>query len=101
MKTIKRSLNYRFYNRGYRAGIDGKSRELCPAIAVQVAMRLSGWRDGRAASWDGLTGVSGIHCDRKSLRNDVMCHVLTRDVVEALFSHRVIRIASRTKTGPR
>ena len=30
MKTIKRSLIDRFYNRGYRAGIGGKSRELCP-----------------------------------------------------------------------
>ncbi|MCH1500902.1 MAG: ribosome modulation factor, partial [Litoricolaceae bacterium] len=30
MKTIKRSLTDRFYNRGYRAGIGGKSREICP-----------------------------------------------------------------------
>ena len=64
MKTIKRSLIDRFYNRGFRAGIGGKSRELCPAIAGSGRDAwLSGWRDGRAASWDGLTGVSGIHCD--------------------------------------
>jgi len=64
MKTIKRSLHDRFYNRGYRAGIGGKSRETCPAIAgVGRDAWLSGCRDGLAASWDGLTGVSGIHCD--------------------------------------
>ena len=50
MKTIKRSLIDRFYNRGYRAGIGGKSRELCPAIAGSSRVAwLSGWRDGRAA----------------------------------------------------
>ncbi len=62
MKTVKRSLHDRFYNRGYRIGIAGKSREMCPIVSGRDSW-LSGWRDGRAASWDGMTGVSGIHCD--------------------------------------
>ena len=54
----------RFYNRGFEAGRAGRSRGLCPmAQGPGRDAWLSGWRDGRTAAWDGLTGVSGIHCD--------------------------------------
>lgn len=64
MKTIKRNLEERFYNRGYAAGVAGRSKTICPVRSGPGRDAwLSGWRDGRHASWDGLTGVSGISCD--------------------------------------
>ena len=37
MKSIKRSLNDRFYNRGYRAGIGGSQRKCAPLFQVLAA----------------------------------------------------------------
>ena len=64
MKTAKRSIEDRNYLRGYRAGVDGRSRDTCPTSnGLGRDSWMSGWRAGRAAAWDGLTGVSGIQND--------------------------------------
>ncbi|PIE43081.1 MAG: ribosome modulation factor [Gammaproteobacteria bacterium] len=61
MKRQKRDLTQRAYKRGYQAGVSGKSKDTCPSENSDIKQQwLSGWRDGRNDSWDGLTGVSGI-----------------------------------------
>jgi ribosome modulation factor len=61
---MKRNLEVRFYNKGYAAGIAGRSKDLCPSgYGSGRDSWLSGWRDGRTSAWEGLTGVSGIHRD--------------------------------------
>ncbi|KZY72166.1 ribosome modulation factor [Oleiphilus sp. HI0071] len=62
MKRQKRNPMHRAYNRGYLAGISGKSKSLCAAYSEDAQQDwLNGWRNGREDNWDGLTGVSGIH----------------------------------------
>jgi ribosome modulation factor len=62
MKRQKRDMNTRAYDRGYQAGVTGRSSEQCPhAEAEQRQNWMSGWREGRSDHWDGLTGVSGVH----------------------------------------
>ncbi|MBQ0754329.1 MAG: ribosome modulation factor [Gammaproteobacteria bacterium] len=63
MKRQKRDRDVRAYSRGYKAGLDGKSRDLCP-FEDNLDMRshwLGGWREGRTDQSHGMTGVSGIH----------------------------------------
>ncbi|MDY6828281.1 MAG: ribosome modulation factor [Pseudomonadota bacterium] len=61
-KTLKRDLPARAYSRGYRAGLGGKSKELCPhQNATSRHQWLSGWRQGREDNWSGMQGVSAIH----------------------------------------
>ena len=62
MKKQKRDLQERAFARGYRAGVERRSKDLAPiAAGPQRDSWLSGWRDGRADHWDGYIGVSGIH----------------------------------------
>ncbi len=62
MRRQKRDMNERAFQRGYQAGLGGRSSEDCPHEAEQVRQFwLSGWREGRSDQWDGLTGVSAIH----------------------------------------
>ncbi len=62
MKRQKRDPMQRAYNRGYQAGLAGKSKSLCAGYSDDVQQDwLNGWRTGREDNWDGLTGVSGIH----------------------------------------
>ena len=62
MRRQKRDMNNRAYHRGYQAGLDGRSSEVCPHSNDQQRQNwLSGWREGRSDQWDGLTGVSGVH----------------------------------------
>ncbi len=61
MKKQKRDLQERAYTRGYRAGIERKSKDLAPPDGALRDAWLAGWRSGRADHWDGYTGVSGIH----------------------------------------
>ena len=61
MKKQKRNLQERAYQRGYRAGLEGRHQEICPH--TENAMRtqwLSGWREGRLDNWNGLNVLSGI-----------------------------------------
>lgn len=54
MKTQKRDLAPRAYNRGYEAGISGRSRENCPYQSSQIRQDWqNGWRDGRSDHWAG------------------------------------------------
>ncbi|MET0377796.1 MAG: ribosome modulation factor [Spongiibacteraceae bacterium] len=61
MKTLKRNLTERAFQHGYRAGLDGRRRDLCPHR--QGSMReqwVAGWREGRTDWWDGFGIVPGI-----------------------------------------
>ncbi|WP_076719385.1 ribosome modulation factor [Motiliproteus sp. MSK22-1] len=63
MKRQKRDLTSRAYQRGYRVGLAGKSKELCPSNTTESTHHwLTGWRQGRSDFWDGYQGVSSIHC---------------------------------------
>lgn len=62
MKKQKRDKNSRAYQRGYQAGLHGRSQEICPHVAGDVRNQwVSGWREGRCDQWDGLTGVASLH----------------------------------------
>ncbi|MFK4753364.1 MULTISPECIES: ribosome modulation factor [Oceanospirillaceae] len=61
MKKQKRDLQERAFSRGYRAGIERRSKDLAPPEGAMRDAWLSGWRSGRSDHWDGYTGVSGIH----------------------------------------
>lgn len=62
MKRQKRDRDVRAYSRGYKAGVDGKSQDVCP-FEDNLDMRsnwMSGWREGRTDQCYGMTGISGI-----------------------------------------
>ena len=62
MRRQKRDMNGRAFDRGYQAGLSGRSSEDCPHHAGGHRDNwLSGWREGRSDNWDGLTGVNGVH----------------------------------------
>ena len=62
MKRQKRDMNDRAFQRGYQAGLVGRSMDTCPHAAENQRQNwLSGWREGRSDSRDGYTGVSGVH----------------------------------------
>ena len=62
MRRQKRDMNARAYERGYQAGLTGRSSETCPHRAEEHRVNwITGWREGRADQIDGLTGVSGVH----------------------------------------
>ena len=62
MRRQKRDMNERAFDRGYHAGISGKSSETCPhEDHLHRQHWLNGWREGRSDQWDGLTGISGVH----------------------------------------
>ena len=61
MRRQKRDMNSRAFQRGYQAGIDGRSSESCPhASDTTRHFWLTGWREGRADHWDGYTGLSAL-----------------------------------------
>ena len=60
MKKQKRDMHERAFARGYRAGVERRSKDLAPLGANREDW-LAGWRTGRSDNWDGYTGVSGIH----------------------------------------
>jgi ribosome modulation factor len=62
MRRQKRDMNSRAYDRGYQAGVSGRSQDICPHTEEEHRQNwLTGWREGRSDQWDGLTGVSGVH----------------------------------------
>ncbi len=61
MKRQKRDKASTLFNRGFQAGLDGKSRDVCPVQVTELRSHwMSGWRQGREAHWNGMTGVSAI-----------------------------------------
>lgn len=62
MRRQKRDMNSRAFDRGYQAGVSGRSQEICPHAEQEHRQSwLTGWREGRCDQWDGLTGISGVH----------------------------------------
>lgn len=62
MKKQKRNISSRIFQRGYNAGINGKSRDNCPhSQNLHRTQWIAGWREGREAHWDGHIGVAGLH----------------------------------------
>lgn len=62
MKRQKRDPLGRAYHKGYMAGLEGRSKSLCPEGKPEVHQEwMNGWREGRSDQWDGFTGVRGIH----------------------------------------
>ena len=62
MRRQKRDMNSRAFDRGYQAGVGGRSQEACPHTEEEHRQNwLTGWREGRCDQWDGLTGISGVH----------------------------------------
>lgn len=62
MKRQKRDRTTRAYTRGYQAGVEGRSKEVCPFADIPTRQYwLSGWREGRADQWSGYVGISGVH----------------------------------------
>lgn len=62
MKRQKRDMNTRAFDKGYQAGVSGRSLDDCPHEEIEHRQNwTAGWREGRADQWDGLTGVSGVH----------------------------------------
>ena len=62
MKRHKRDMNQRAFERGYQAGLSGKSNDLCPHSDGDHRNNwLLGWREGRTDQWDGLNGATACH----------------------------------------
>ncbi len=62
MKRQKRDMGTRAFDRGYQAGVAGRSMDICPHENEEQRLNwISGWREGRSDQWDGMTGVSGVH----------------------------------------
>jgi ribosome modulation factor len=62
MKRQKRDPLGRAYQKGYMAGLEGRSKSLCPEGKPDIHQEwMNGWREGRSDQWDGFTGVRGIH----------------------------------------
>jgi ribosome modulation factor len=62
MRRQKRDMSARAYERGYHAGVSGRSSESCPHSREQQRVNwITGWRDGHEDHLDGLIGISGVH----------------------------------------
>lgn len=61
MKKQKRDRTSTLFNRGFVAGLSGRTRDTCPVQAIELRSHwMSGWREGREAHWGGMSGVSAI-----------------------------------------
>ena len=62
MRRQKRDMNERAFQRGYQAGVAGKSQDSCPHENENSRQEwVNGWREGRVDNWEGFTGVAGVH----------------------------------------
>ena len=62
MRRQKRDMNARAYEKGYQAGVSGRSSESCPHSSESQRINwISGWREGRADHQEGMIGISGVH----------------------------------------
>ena len=61
MKRQKRDITERAFNKGYQAGIDGRSRSLCPHDSGGARQQwLNGWRESRVDQWDGFNRMAQV-----------------------------------------
>lgn len=59
MKRQKRNQTQRAMARGYHAGINGKSRNICPYESGEARhVWLSGWREAREDLWNGYNPMA-------------------------------------------
>jgi len=64
MKRQKRDKTSTHFNRGFSAGLTGKSKDTCPVQDTELRSHwMSGWREGREAHWGGMQGVSSIQAN--------------------------------------
>jgi len=61
MKRQKRDQTERAFTKGYQAGIDGRSRSLCPhESGLNRQQWLNGWRESRIDQWDGYSRLAQV-----------------------------------------
>lgn len=61
MKRQKRDQTERAFSKGYNAGIEGRSRSLCPHDSGMARQQwLNGWRESRVDQWDGLNRMAQV-----------------------------------------
>lgn len=61
MKRQKRDQTERAFTKGYQAGIEGRSRSLCPHETGLVRQHwLNGWRESRIDQWDGYNRLAQV-----------------------------------------
>jgi ribosome modulation factor len=61
MKRQKRDQTERAFVKGYQAGIDGRSKSLCPHETGQARQQwLNGWRESRIDQWDGYSRLAQV-----------------------------------------
>ncbi|WP_188860351.1 ribosome modulation factor [Marinobacterium nitratireducens] len=64
MRRQKRDKTSTLFNRGFQAGLEGKSMSSCPVSETDMRSHwMSGWREGRDAHWSGQSGVSAIQAN--------------------------------------
>lgn len=61
MKRQKRDQTERAFVKGYQAGIDGRSKSLCPHESGEARQQwLNGWRESRMDQWDGYNRLAQV-----------------------------------------
>ncbi len=61
MKRQKRDQTERAFVKGYQAGIDGRSKSLCPhESGLSRQQWLNGWRESRTDQWDGYNRLAQV-----------------------------------------
>lgn len=61
MKRQKRDQTERAFVKGYQAGIEGRSKSLCPHETGQARQQwLNGWRESRIDQWDGYSRLAQV-----------------------------------------
>ena len=61
MKRQKRDQTERAFVKGYQAGIDGRSKSLCPHESGLARQQwLNGWRESRIDQWDGYSRLAQV-----------------------------------------
>lgn len=62
MKRHKRDRTSRAWQKGYQAGLIGRSRDTCPhQIDAHRTSWIEGWEAGQADLSDGVHSVGGLH----------------------------------------
>lgn len=61
MKRQKRDQTERAFIKGYTAGIDGRSKSVCPHETGHNRQQwLNGWRESRMDQWDGYNRLAQV-----------------------------------------
>lgn len=62
MRRQKRDMKSRAYERGYQAGLSGRSSDSCPHTQEEARINwITGWREGHEDQLAGLSGVAALH----------------------------------------